>query len=476
MQHDPTPPRPSKEPRYEITQAFEAFQDHLYHTNTDKYEQEFSFHTEMMMSNKHGRASNIFAAGKYLDRYITDEFPKSYQMKDLLKACHYLLFEYQRRVNQQHKSQDAGPVEEGNNVDSGLVEGVRFDAPNNMSGEVLIGAKQPKLGPIYEYKFLSNQVPGTIIKLNKDGSELVKALNGQWVELVKTTTEADVDDMAIRAAEDRRFMQIDKNTNFYDLDIIVQKLILDSVHDANLITKVGVNVCGSIKCVDQWSPNDFGWAPYPYWMSNAEDIIRIQSNEEFAKSEAWGKPQSTEHLSEFRRNILNGIANPPDTSDISVEKAAIESMRKEAKKDPKLVFYYRRGELVDKYVTSSFQRLTKINEYSFSTFALVFLNDLKSHLFHGEYLSVNENNTSIKRLSYLVINDLPEEPPKPKRIKVNCTKEFAQYLHLKNYIDLTNKHLFHAKSVRTLAVEGQVIDCITGVLTYNKGDWYYAEN
>jgi hypothetical protein len=48
---------------------------------------------------KQGSGFNIGNAAKYLKRYMTEGKDKSYDPKDLLKAIHYLLFEYDARIN-----------------------------------------------------------------------------------------------------------------------------------------------------------------------------------------------------------------------------------------------------------------------------------------------------------------------------------------------------------------------------------------
>jgi hypothetical protein len=45
-----------------------------------------------------GIGFNVGNANKYLSRYISKEGEKLNDSKDLLKAIHYLMFEYQRRL------------------------------------------------------------------------------------------------------------------------------------------------------------------------------------------------------------------------------------------------------------------------------------------------------------------------------------------------------------------------------------------
>lgn len=51
----------------------------------------------MLYSEKYGKGFNMGNALKYISRYCTEDFEKSNNEKDLLKAIHYILFELTRR-------------------------------------------------------------------------------------------------------------------------------------------------------------------------------------------------------------------------------------------------------------------------------------------------------------------------------------------------------------------------------------------
>lgn len=72
-------------------------------TYEDKYEAE-NFQpikgSDFLYSPIHGKAVNIFSASKYLQRYLTEQYAKSNDPQDLLKAIHYLLIEYTRNKSQ----------------------------------------------------------------------------------------------------------------------------------------------------------------------------------------------------------------------------------------------------------------------------------------------------------------------------------------------------------------------------------------
>lgn len=57
--------------------------------------------TGLMRNSKGGRFFNCGNAAKYLKRYMTDGYEKSNNPHDLLKACHYLVMEIDRRSNEE---------------------------------------------------------------------------------------------------------------------------------------------------------------------------------------------------------------------------------------------------------------------------------------------------------------------------------------------------------------------------------------
>ena len=82
---------------------FKDLCNHILETYEDKYCSEAfpALDLQGLISGgtKQGSGFNIGNAAKYLKRYMTDGKDKSYDPKDLLKAIHYLLFEYDARIN-----------------------------------------------------------------------------------------------------------------------------------------------------------------------------------------------------------------------------------------------------------------------------------------------------------------------------------------------------------------------------------------
>ena len=83
--------------------GYDAVQDALdemeeYHNSTcsDKYHKAEMDTMNLIMSDDHGKSVNLFNAFKYMSRYMTEGFDKSDNRKDVIKACHYLLFELAR--------------------------------------------------------------------------------------------------------------------------------------------------------------------------------------------------------------------------------------------------------------------------------------------------------------------------------------------------------------------------------------------
>jgi hypothetical protein len=75
--------------------------DILYYLRTtysDKYEDEDSpiRAKKFCYSSKHGKGINMFCSSKYIQRYLTDDYDKSDNPKDILKAIHYLIYELAR--------------------------------------------------------------------------------------------------------------------------------------------------------------------------------------------------------------------------------------------------------------------------------------------------------------------------------------------------------------------------------------------
>ncbi len=77
---------------------------HITSTYNDKYESsvlpEIDL-TGLMRHSKGGRFFNCGNAAKYLKRYMTDGYTKSNNPDDILKACHYLVLELDRKTNEE---------------------------------------------------------------------------------------------------------------------------------------------------------------------------------------------------------------------------------------------------------------------------------------------------------------------------------------------------------------------------------------
>src|SRR5579872_2717868 len=73
---------------------------HIHGTYNDKYQSDAAKIVDtkhMLTKTDGGKFANVHSALKYIQRYISEGFPKSYQLIDLLKAIHYIVFEIQRR-------------------------------------------------------------------------------------------------------------------------------------------------------------------------------------------------------------------------------------------------------------------------------------------------------------------------------------------------------------------------------------------
>jgi len=84
----------------DMTYSIESLIKYIHQTYYDKYGSEtlLDLEDKFIYSPNHGKAVNLFNASKYIERYAGDGFPKSNNRQDLLKAIHYLLFEYTRRT------------------------------------------------------------------------------------------------------------------------------------------------------------------------------------------------------------------------------------------------------------------------------------------------------------------------------------------------------------------------------------------
>lgn len=81
----------------EFFNEIEKLIHYLSSTYSDKYENTDNYSKRKLLS-KEGKAANIFTALKYIQRYDTVGYSKSENPQDLLKSCHYLLFENQRKT------------------------------------------------------------------------------------------------------------------------------------------------------------------------------------------------------------------------------------------------------------------------------------------------------------------------------------------------------------------------------------------
>lgn len=84
----------------EMFKALSLVVRHVAGTYSDKYAkgQDTIDTKKMLYSEKDGRPINIYQVCRYLQRYNTQGSAKSYLLKDLEKAVHYLLFEITRRI------------------------------------------------------------------------------------------------------------------------------------------------------------------------------------------------------------------------------------------------------------------------------------------------------------------------------------------------------------------------------------------
>jgi hypothetical protein len=76
---------------------------HIASTYSDKYESETAMIDNTWLKYGSGKipaGHNVGGAVKYLKRYLTDGYAKSYLTDDLKKAVHFLLFEIARRENE----------------------------------------------------------------------------------------------------------------------------------------------------------------------------------------------------------------------------------------------------------------------------------------------------------------------------------------------------------------------------------------
>lgn len=76
---------------------------HIAATYSDKYESETALIDNTWLKYGEGKipaGHNIGGAVKYLKRYLTEGYPKSYLTEDLKKAAHFILFEIARRENE----------------------------------------------------------------------------------------------------------------------------------------------------------------------------------------------------------------------------------------------------------------------------------------------------------------------------------------------------------------------------------------
>ena len=82
---------------------------HIAGTYGDKYMDKNAdwIQTKKLLLSKNGKFANLHSAGKYMQRYSTTGFAKSDNIADLLKAIHYLMFEYQRRTTSENTTIDA---------------------------------------------------------------------------------------------------------------------------------------------------------------------------------------------------------------------------------------------------------------------------------------------------------------------------------------------------------------------------------
>lgn len=80
--------------------------NHIAETYNDKYQSDVInvIDTKVILTKMiEGKGANFQNAGKYLQRYFSKGFSKSYNVTDLYKAIHYIIFEITRRINEDGK-------------------------------------------------------------------------------------------------------------------------------------------------------------------------------------------------------------------------------------------------------------------------------------------------------------------------------------------------------------------------------------
>lgn len=87
-----------KEP--EVAQAILLSVRHIGGTYKDKYDKgkEIIDTKKMLYNKEHGDFLNVYQVSRYLQRYVTKGCEKSFLLKDIEKAIHYLIFEITRRI------------------------------------------------------------------------------------------------------------------------------------------------------------------------------------------------------------------------------------------------------------------------------------------------------------------------------------------------------------------------------------------
>lgn len=87
-----------KEP--DVAKALEMCVKHIHGTYSDKYAkgQNIIDTKNMLYDAENGMPINIYQVCRYLQRYVTKGSKKSYLIKDIEKAVHYLVFEMTRRI------------------------------------------------------------------------------------------------------------------------------------------------------------------------------------------------------------------------------------------------------------------------------------------------------------------------------------------------------------------------------------------
>lgn len=84
----------------DVATALEMCIRHIHGTYSDKYAkgQEIIDTKKMLYDKDKGAFLNIYQVNRYLQRYLTTGEKKSYLIKDIEKAIHYLVFELTRRI------------------------------------------------------------------------------------------------------------------------------------------------------------------------------------------------------------------------------------------------------------------------------------------------------------------------------------------------------------------------------------------